>query len=312
MSVRNLLITGAAALSALALVAGGCGAGSDPAPKAETPDVQTGQAELVTVTPTVELTGLGADGELGSVYVDDLLLHVCEIRLTPADAPEGADVWEYVAEPIWIEFSHETGAVARGLAPLDVPAGKYHVSLTLAPSLYQKRTAGELNDASVVLRGTCIVVEHIEEDEGGPQGPRIPGARSPGFQSNNPVPMPAKPGEGPQASHAASDTEMRARLLQVPFAVKTAASISIDVAEPLDLSGTVGAGALTVRMDVPAWVEAAIHPMVAEVVRAHSDVPDRVVELDFAGEGQEDPMAEILAEIIGKSMADSLSADADQ
>lgn len=305
MSVRNVLIMGAAALSALA-VAGGCGGQAQDAPKtAEPADVQTALSELVTVTPTVELIGLGEDGELGTVYVDDLLLHVAEIRLTPVAAP-GAPVREYVAEPIWVEFNHESGAMSRGLAPLDVPAGQYRVSLTLAPSRYQKRTAGELNEASVVVRGTCIVVEQVEEEEG-PQGPAIPGARSPGFQSNNPVPMPAKPGEGPDASRA----DMRTRLLHVPFAVKTAAAITIDVAEPLDLTATSG-GALTVRMDVPAWVEAAIHPMVAEVVRAHSDVSERLVELDFAGDGQEDPMAEILAEIIGKSMVGSLSAEAQE
>lgn len=311
MSVRNLLLTGAAALTALALVAGGCGDVSGDSQGSAGDLIEASTAELVTVTPTIELTGLGADGELGSVYIDDLLLHVSEIRLTPTDPPPGVEVQEYVAEPIWIEFSHDSGALARGLAPIDVPAGQYHVSLNLAPSHYQKRTAGELNEASVVVRGTCIVVEQIEGEDG-PQGPQIPGGRSPGFQSNNPVPMPAKPGEdpgtppkGPSSSRAAMST----RLHQVPFAVKTAASISIDVAEPLDLRPGQD-GALTVRMDVPAWVEAAIHPMIAEVVRTHSEVPDRVVELDFAGDAQEDPMAEILAEIIGRSIADSLSAQA--
>ncbi len=310
MSVRNLLVTCALAVGSLAVTAGGCGGGGgDTTPGVTTPQPETAKAELVTVTPTVELTGLGADGELGSVYVDDLLLHVSEIRLTPADVPEGVDARDYVAEPIWIEFTHEAGAVARGLAPLEVPAGRYLVSLNLAPSRYQKRTAGELNEASVVVRGTCIVLEQVDEEGNSPQGPRIPGGRSPSFQSNNPVPMPAKPGEA-DGAHA-SNAEMRTRLLQVPFAVKTAASISIDVAEPLDLHHG-NDGALTVRMDVPAWVEAAIHPMVAEVVRTHSSVADQVVELDFAGDAQEDPMAEILAEIIGKSMADSLSAEAEE
>jgi hypothetical protein len=308
MSVRTWLVFGGLALGSLALSASGCGEEAGTVADGASPaEVDTVEADLVTVTPTVELTGLGEGGALGSVYVDDLLMHVSEIRLIPVGAdPLAGPVREYLAEPIWIAYNHEDGATARGLAPIEVPAGEYKVSLTLAPSRYLRRTAGELNEASVVVRGTCIVVEQIEEEDG-PSGSRIPGARNPGFQSNNPVPMPAKPGEGgPRPSHA----DMRTRLLQVPFSVKTAASITINVAETLDLTQGLAAS-LTIRLDVPAWVEGAIHPMVAQVVRNHRNLADRIVELDFASDDAEgDPMAEILAEILEKSLEGALSAEA--
>ncbi len=307
MSVRNVLVMGGLAVTSLAWGVGGCG-GEDTVGRTTGVVTEEASADLVSVTPTVELIGLGDDGELGTVYVDDLLLHVEEIRLRPADAAQGDPVREYVAEPIWIEFHHETGAVVRGREPMQVPAGRYHVSLTLAPSRFQKRTAGELNEASVVVRGACIVVEQVEDEERA-QGPRFPGGRNPGFQSNNPVPMPARPdeGEGDSGSHA----DMLTRLIQVPFSVKTAASITVDVAEPLDLRG-VDHGDLHVRMDVPAWVEQAIQPMVSEAVRRHDASPERVVEIDFAGDAEEDPMADIIAEILGKSMEGVLSAQAGQ
>jgi len=305
MSLRNALCMGGLAVTSLAWSVSGCG-GEDTSGAVADGPLEVASGDLVSVTPSVELIGLGEDGELGTVYVDDLLLNVEEIRLRPADAAQGEPVREYVADPIWIQFHHETGAVVRGRKPMQVPEGRYHVSLTLAPSRFQKRTAGELNEASVVVRGACIVVEQVEDEETA-QGPRFPGGRNPGFQSNNPVPMPARPdeGEGRGGSHA----DMRTRLIQVPFSVKTGASITVDVAEPLDLRG-VNAGDLHVRMDVPAWVEQAIQPMVSEAVRAHDASPERVVELDFAGDAEEDPMADIIAEILGKSMEGALSAHA--
>ena len=93
---------------------------------------------------------------------------------------------------------------------MQVPAGRYHVSLTLAPSRFQKRTAGEPNEASVVVRGACIVMEQVEDEEAA-QGPRFPGGRNPGCQSNNPVPMPARPAEGAGASGPPAEPRPPAR-----------------------------------------------------------------------------------------------------
>ena len=105
MSVRTWLVIGSLALGSLALSVGGCGGEAanvvDGIPPAELEFVE---ADLVTVTPTVELTGLGVGGELGSVYVDDLLLHISEIRLIPAGGdPLEGPVREYASEPLWIE-----------------------------------------------------------------------------------------------------------------------------------------------------------------------------------------------------------------
>jgi len=285
MSHRQPDILAAAAL--LALLGPGCGAvpGEEAGP-GETPELA--EAPL-SVVPRLELKGV--NGRQATVAVEELLLHVAEVRLTSTDEEDGGE--ELVSAPLWVRFTREGGEEVHGAAAIEVPPGDYAVSVALAPAERTRRTAGELHGASVVVRGVCLAFESGIDEPGSQDGPP---SFNPGYQDNNPVPMPARPKAQPTGG----------RLIRIPFTFATASSLSVDLGTYVELRA--GAADLTVSLDVARWMAEAVHPIVAEAATAPDHKEGKPVDLRF-GEESQDPRAEAFRRALEQSMAGALSAE---
>ena len=280
MSVLKTLVIAAACLALAA-----CGGPTHgPAAGAGSATVEASGAAL-TVTPRLKLQGV--DRQLGSVVVEELLLHVSEVRLS--GATEASDV---ASQPMWVHYRRDTGAEVHGVEPVEVAAGDYAVSVTLAPSSHRSRTAGVLHQASIVVRGVCLLFE-TEDDE--PEGSER--AFSPGGQrADNPVPMPARPKAKP----------LGGRVVRVPFSFSSDSVLAVGLGEAVSLR-TQGAE-LAVTLAVDRWMDDAIHPIIAEAASRPGRIEGSPVTLELE-EDAADPRMAAIRDALEASIAGSLSAE---
>lgn len=280
-----------AGLACACLALSGCGDGLLGVPSGEAPAIPVTTGGELRVVPQLELEGV--NGTASPVVVEELLLHVAEVRLRPLS--EAPDV-ELASAPLWIHFRRGQAVEVRGAAPLVVPAGDYAVSVDLAPASRATRTHGQLYESSVVVRGVCLAYQggQTDDEQAGGQP-----SFDPGQWENNPVPMPARPKAVPTGG----------RVVRIPFSFSSDSSLSVALSSPVHLRHD--GGDLAVRLDVARWMEDAIHPIVTEVASAPDHTRGTPVTLDLA-EDSADPREAVFRRALETSMAGAFSADAEE
>jgi hypothetical protein len=239
---------------------------------------------LVEVTPTLRLEGVGR--QVGSVVVEELFLHVSEVRLAPADSR----LTDASSTPMWAHYTRDSELEINGLEPILVRPGEYSVGLTLSPSAaHATRTPGALNTAALVARGVCLLFDISDGDA-------TPGrAYDDGRSNNNPVPMPARPTAKPTIG----------KIVRVPFVLSLDSVMSVTLRETVSLNAD--GIEVAVTLDVGRWMEEAVHPIVAEIAAQTELKAGAAVDLRLSAE-EGDPRAEAFREALEASVAGALSA----
>ena len=192
----------------------------------------------------------------------------------------GANHEDIDAPGPWLDHRRDRATTLRGVQPIELSTGTYQVGLDFAPATVERRLAGELRHASVVLRGRCLVLETEEEESYFNHGHEF---------SGNPVPMPARTGNQ--------------RVRWVPFSISTSADFSVAVSGMFTVDEN--HRQLDMQVDVERWMREGIRPLISAA--AAQQEPGDTVELTFETEqSSEEEAAMRLA--VESSLAGALSA----